>query len=83
MIVGLIWTLSSVYTVGSYVVSDNVEAKQLPANIHTDLIPTYEWPIKGDQHIGMCLLMSYGHFHTKKMFQKAKYGAPCAPNEVY
>ena len=44
------------YTVGSYVGSDNVEAKQLPNKIHTDLIPTYKWPTKGNQHIGMCLL---------------------------
>ena len=56
MIVGWIWTLFSVYTVGSYVGSDHVEAKHLPAKIHTDLIPTYKWPIKGNQHIGMCLL---------------------------
>ena len=43
-------------TVISYVGIDNVEAKELPANIHTGLIPTYKWPIKGNQHIGMCLL---------------------------
>ena len=55
MIVGLIWTLFSGYTVGSYVGSDHVEAKHLPAKILSDLKPTYDWPIKGDQHMGMCL----------------------------
>ena len=39
------------YTVGSYVGSDNVEAKHLPAKIHSDLIASYEWPIKGHQHM--------------------------------
>ena len=47
--------LFSAFTVGNFVGSDHVEAKQLPANIHSDLMPTYEWPIKGDQHMGMCL----------------------------